>query len=230
MKSRDQAFDKKYEAYVDHPRYGRYPRHTGLNPNPDDPKVQLHGNASSLHETLKRMKRILGKGLGIPEGVEDLFPKELPRIAGTAINATPAKQNRPTVAVTHYYDVESKCRDCQRPFIFFAEEQRHWYETLQFPLYADCVRCPECRQTERTLVRHRAAYEKLVVAKERDWKDNLKMAECAVTLVEHGIFHRRVLEKARSCLKSVPETERAQDKYLALLNRVKQFRPAKKPL
>ena len=41
-----------------------------------------------------------------------------------------------------------KCRDCQRGFIFFAVEQKYWFEDLGFYVDADCVRCPECRKAE----------------------------------------------------------------------------------
>ena len=227
MKSREKVFDQKYDDYVEHPRYGRVPRYTALNPNPYDPAVQLHSNATNLHEIQKRAKRILGKELGFLTGFEGITPTELPRIAGTAVHANPSKQNAPTVAVTHYYDLEKVCRSCKRPFIFFAEEQQYWYETLRFPLHADCVRCPECRKKERTLVSKRATYEKLAVTTKRDWRDNVKMADCALTLVEHGVFQDRVIERIRALLKTVPETERQEEYYQDLVRRLKQLGPRK---
>lgn len=41
-----------------------------------------------------------------------------------------------------YSDIQRLCRDCGRPFIFFAEEQIYWYETLGFSVGAVCVMCP----------------------------------------------------------------------------------------
>ena len=51
-----------------------------------------------------------------------------------------SRQSPAMVPVTHYYDVTRTCRDCDRPFIFFAQEQKHWYEQLGLPLEADCAR------------------------------------------------------------------------------------------
>jgi hypothetical protein len=223
MKPPDKAFDKKYDTYVEHPRYGRRPRFTALNPDPSDPVVNLHWNATNVHEIQKRTKRILGKKLGFLTPLERITPRESPRIAGTAIRADPTRQKSPTVPVTHYYDLEKICRNCKRPFIFFAEEQQYWYETMRFPLEADCVRCPECRKKERYLARNRATYETLAADKNRDWRANLKMAGCALVLVEHGVFRDRVVERIKSLLKSVPEEERQKNTYQDLVNRVKQL-------
>jgi hypothetical protein len=227
MKSQRKNLDKKYDSYVEHPRYGRYPRHTALNPNPYDPDVHLHSNATNIHEIQERAKRTLGKRLGFLAELEAITPKELRRIAGTAIHANPSMQNASTVAVTHYYDVERVCRNCKQPFIFFAEEQMYWFEELQFPLDADCIRCPVCRKAEQFLARNRSAYEKLAVATTRDSKDNLKMAGCALTLVEHGVFHNRVLERVAALLKTIPEKERQQDDYRNMLDRLKFLRVKK---
>ncbi|WP_165603666.1 zinc-ribbon domain containing protein [Planctopirus hydrillae] len=49
----------------------------------------------------------------------------------------------------YYYDVLKQCRDCQRDFIFYAKEQKYWFETLKLPLEADAVRCVGCRRRKR---------------------------------------------------------------------------------
>lgn len=222
MKSRDKIFDTKYDAYVDHPRYGKRPRFTALNPNPYDPDVLLHPNATNLQEINKRYRRIMGEDDPLLRELgKSIGSRKLDRIAGTAVKADPSKQHRSTVPVTHYYDVERVCRSCKRPFIFFAEEQRYWYESLRFPLDADCIRCPECRKTERFLARNRATYERLMAEPKRSWEDNLTMAECALLLVEHGVFQNRVLERIRALLKTVPEMEREKVAYQGLVNRLK---------
>ncbi|WP_146406829.1 zinc-ribbon domain containing protein [Allorhodopirellula heiligendammensis] len=71
------------------------------------------------------------------------------RIPETAIEARPSQQIKATIPVTHYVDLKRRCRDCSRPFIFFAEEQQYWCETLHFYVGADCVRCTECRKEQR---------------------------------------------------------------------------------
>ncbi|MEK7781116.1 MAG: zinc-ribbon domain containing protein [Verrucomicrobiota bacterium] len=223
MKSKDKIPNKKYDAYVEHPRYGRAPHYTGLNVNPYDLNVQLHSNATNVHELQRRAVQVFGKKLDFMTPVEQIMPKTVARIPGTAIPADPSRQNRPTVPVTHYYDIKKVCRDCKEPFIFFAEEQRYWYETLQFTLDADCVRCPKCRKTERSLARTRATYERLAGMKERNWKDDLKMAGSAMTLVENGVFGNRIVQTIRRLLKTTPEIERAKGDHLDLVTRLKQL-------
>ena len=221
MKSRDQALDKKYDTYVEHPRFGRSPLHTGLNPDPYSVAVQLHGNATNIREIQKKYECLTGERLGYLKEVEAIAPTKLPRIAGTALVAEPSRQNSPTVPVTHYYDVERVCRNCTRPFIFFAEEQKHWYEVLRFRLDVDCVLCPPCRKREQVLAKNRADYERLLKAKDRDWKSNMQLAKCALTLVGSGIFNRRVIERVRASLKNVPIEERDRPSYQSLVVRAK---------
>ena len=96
-----------YSKFVDHPRYGHQPRVTGLNPDTNYADVFLHWHSGKEY-----------------------------RIPNTAIPADLSRQAKATVPVTHYFDVRRQCRDCGRPFIFFAEEQKYWYEELKFKLDA----------------------------------------------------------------------------------------------
>lgn len=158
--------------YVDHPRFGRRPRLTGLNPQTDltTGKPFLHWNASA-------------------------------RIPHTAIEADLTRQSRATVAVTHYYDVKRTCRECGRPFIFFAEEQKHWYEELGLPLEADCVRCVPCRKRQHGIAAKRERYEELFHVPARTADQHLEMAECCLSLIEAGVFTDRQAERVRALLK-----------------------------
>lgn len=222
VKARDKAFDSKYDKYVEHPRYGRRPHYTGLNPNPYDVlHVHLHSNATNIHEIQRNYVQLFGKRLGFLKDLEAVTPKEIRRIPGTAIKADPSKQNRPTIPVTHYYDIECDCRSCRRQFIFFAEEQKHWYEELGFRLEVDCVLCPPCRKRVQSLATKRAAYERLVKSKNRDWRENLQMVNYAVSLSEEGVFSRRVVERMRAALKTVPAEERDRPSYKKLIARIK---------
>lgn len=128
--------------WVPHPRYGAKPRVTGLDPDPDAPDVQLHYNVNFFTERQKAdMLRYAGH---VPE------PRaEQRHIPGTAVVADLSKQKPATLPVTHYYDIEKRCVECSRLFLFFAEEQKHWYEELGFTLDADCVRCAPCRKIDR---------------------------------------------------------------------------------
>src|SRR5262245_27545254 len=97
----------EFDYYVDHPRYGQRPRITGLHPiepatfEPGRPYVIFHWHSS-----------------------------ESDRIANTAIKADVSLQHITTMPVTHYFDLKRVCQDCRRPFLFFAAEQKHWYEEL----------------------------------------------------------------------------------------------------
>jgi hypothetical protein len=167
----------EFRAFVTHPRYGQGPRITGLNPESDyaTGRVFLHWHS--------------------PEGV---------RIPNTAIPADLSKQGPATIPVTHYFDVKRQCRDCERPFIFFAEEQKFWYEELGFPLESDCVRCVDCRKKQQGLERKRERYQELFHVEERTIDQELEMADCCLSLIEAAVFHQRQLERVRMMLKRLP--------------------------
>jgi hypothetical protein len=167
-----------YKNFIEHPRYGRRPRITGLNPETDysTGKIFLHWHS----------------------------PGEC-RIPNTAIPADLTRQSRATVPVTHYFDVKRLCRDCGKPFIFFAEEQRHRHKELGFALESDCVRCVVCRKKQQGLELARERYEELMHIPERTITEHLEMAECCLLLIEAGIFHKRQLEHVRMILKKLPE-------------------------
>ncbi len=164
----------EYTQYVSHPRYGKRPRITGLNPKTD------YGGDIFLHWHL---------------------PKEC-RIPNTAIPAKRSLQASATIPVTHYFDVKRKCRDCDKPFIFFAEEQQYWYEELGFGLDSDCVRCVPCRKRQQGVGYKRERYEELFHITGRTVDQNLELANCCLALVEEAVFHRRQLQRVRMLLKS----------------------------
>ncbi len=137
----------KYAEFVDHPRFGRRPQLTGLNPSPADRGVHLHWNATTRNEIATQFESVMGKKW--PSGGLHAFSARTKRIANTAIVADLSRQTAATMAVTHYFDLECNCRDCGRSFIFFAEEQKYWYEELGFGLDSDCVHCVECRKRQQ---------------------------------------------------------------------------------
>lgn len=166
----------EFREYVVHPRYGQGPHVTGLNPQSDltTGRVFLHWHS--------------------PEGV---------RIPNTAIAADLSKQGRATIPVTHFFDAKRTCADCRRPFIFFAAEQKYWYEELGFPLESDCVRCAICRKRQQGLEQSRQRYEELFHMQDRTTAQNRELAECSLSLVEAGLFNKRQLERVRSILKAL---------------------------
>ncbi len=182
--------DDEYATFVDHPRFGRRPHITGLNPHATyDGGTFIHWHS--------------------PKGC---------RIPNTAILASVSRQTAATVPVTHYFDVKRKCRDCGRPFIFFAREQKHWYEELGFGLDSNCVRCVPCRKQQQGLARQRERYEELFHVPSRTTEENLEMADCCLSLIEARLFHGRQTERVRMLLNRIPaeRDEATQSRYDAL--------------
>lgn len=188
----------KYNHFVEHPRYGRNPIITGLDPSPLDDNVHLHWNATTHQELSIRYEN----AVGVPWTHEGLFAsvQANKRIPNTAVIAYPAKQTRATVPVTHYFDLERSCRDCQRPFIFFAAEQKYWYEELGFVLDADAVRCIECRKKQQGIARLRKRYQALHAIEPKSNSELRELAECCSQLVDWGVFKPQRLEFARMLL------------------------------
>lgn len=164
----------EFRDFVAHPRYGQGPRITGLNPESDyaSGRAFLHWHS--------------------PAGV---------RIPNTAIAADLSRQALATIPVTHYFDSKRQCADCRRPFIFFAAEQKFWYEELGFSLESDCVRCVPCRKKQQGLELQRQRYEELFHTPERSPEQILEMAECSLALIEADVFGKRQLERVRGILK-----------------------------
>jgi hypothetical protein len=140
----------------------------------------------------------------------------------TAIPADRSRQSLATVPVTHYFDVKRQCRDCGKPFIFFAEEQKHWYEELGFALESDCVRCVVCRKKQQGLERKRERYEELFHISARTIEQDLEIVDCCLSLVEASVFHKRQLQHMRMILKKLPSelTENSQTRFNDLWSRL----------
>lgn len=192
----------EYAHYVAHPRFGRKPRITGLDvSNTVDGKVYCHWHS--------------------PAGV---------RVPNTAVVADVTRQRPATVAVTHYFDAKRTCRKCERPFLFFAEEQKYWYEVLAFPLEADCLECPPCRTNEQKLRVAREKYDALLLKTTRTQSDTLALVTCALDLIDSSLFSIKLLPKLRGLLKPLlidadgPRSARAQ----AVLERLRRIAASRK--
>jgi hypothetical protein len=162
-----------YAGFVEHPRYGTGPRVTGLDvADSPDGRVYCHWHS--------------------PPGV---------RVPSTAVAADVSRQAEATLHVTHYFDAKRVCRKCERPFLFFAEEQKHWYEDLMFPLEADCLDCPPCRKDEQRLRATRQKYDALLTKTARTPTDTLELVECGLLLIESVVFSVKLVPKLRGLLK-----------------------------
>ena len=205
---------KDYSQYADHPRYGRSPNYTGLDPDPNAAGVHIHPNTRIVSAAvLAYLKKRLHGWPPTP----DLGPEVVP---GTAIAADVSRQVQATVPVTHYYDLDTICRDCGRHFIFFAEEQKFWYEELQLPLEADAVRCCDCRRQIRAITDQKRRYEQLCHAEPRTTEQNLEMADCCLALIEQAIFSPRQTQHVRQLLNRIPEEQRSTGDYQGLRARL----------
>ena len=171
-----------YAEFVEHPRYGRSPKITGLNPEID------YGAGITIHWH---------------------SPKEC-RIPNTAIPADIKRQIPGIFPISHYYDVIRQCRDCRRSFIFFAEEQKYWYEDLGYYIGANCVRCVPCRKLKQVISRHRKRYEELFHKLERTGEETMEMAECCLSLIETRIFSPHQTQHVRMLLNRLKENFEAE--------------------
>lgn len=205
-----------YADYVEHPRFGKAPRYTGLDPNPDYPGVHLHYNTSYHTEGQRRAwKRLLTEaqskyGRSFSSSPLDRIPELVP---GTAVAADLARQTYAYFPVSHYYDIDSTCQECGRKFIFFAEEQKHWYEELGFPLEAQAARCSPCRKRLQNIARMRRRFEQLLALPSRSGEETLELADCCMSLIEAEIFHPHQCERIRMLLKRVPEERRSEERF-----------------
>ncbi|WP_435016338.1 zinc-ribbon domain containing protein [Tundrisphaera sp. TA3] len=108
----------------------------------------------------KRLRRL-------PELPDNLVPHPRFGVAYRPDVVVPAdltRQNFTAYPIPHYVDVLRQCRNCGRPFIFFALEQKHWFEDLHFHIHSSqCVRCTECRRRQHHLSERLRRYSRLVV-------------------------------------------------------------------
>ena len=187
-----------YSDFAEHPRYGKTPKLTGRNPQTNYAgRAYLHWHS--------------GPDCRIPD---------------TAIAADLSQQTPATVAVTDYYDVVRRCVDCDRQFIFFAAEQKFWYENLKFPLEADCIRCFDCRRIKRETDYLLARYEELLAVEGRSLEEALELIDTAITLCERSFFGEKVLEKLRAWSRELTRTYKVTHRktYQDLVVRLEQLR------
>ena len=104
----------------------------------------------------------------------------------TAIPANTARQQLSTYQREIYVDIEEQCEVCKRPFLFFAQEQRHWFEVLGFFIDAHCTRCIECRKEEHEVRRLHKSYQKLLEQEKRTVQDTKKLKKIATELYNLG--------------------------------------------
>lgn len=130
----------------------------------------------------------------------------------TAIPADTARQNFTTFPRKYYVDIQKVCSDCTRPFIFFAREQKFWYETLRLYIDVDCVRCSQCRKSDQAIRRHREAFSRYIKHTPVDVRTLIELLEAGVYLWNAGELHnihtlRKLKNIAHKELKTHPIRE-----------------------
>jgi hypothetical protein len=192
---------KRKSYYVAHPRYGSLPCFTGLDVDKAAPGVYFRAWTEGELDSWKNHPFWRGHNIALSGFL----------IPATAIVADPSKQHGSAMLNTHYYDIERKCCDCGRLFIFYAQEQRHWYEELRFPVDADCVRCYTCRRVTQDVDRAVREYEVLIALPEPSDDQIAELAVLRLVLVQAGRFHTRQLEQVRAFLNRFPHHPKANE-------------------
>ena len=108
----------------------------------------------------------------------------------TAIPADPARQHYAVYPRRFYIDQLRTCWDCARPFLFFAREQRYWFETLRFFVDADAVRCTDCRRARHATAAALRRYSAAMTQASLSDDALLAAVEDAAALAEAGVLRR----------------------------------------
>lgn len=144
-------------------------------------------------------------------------------VPGTAVVADPDAQREPTVPVTHYFDLDKRCVDCRRRFLFFAVEQKYWYQKLRLPLEANAIRCVPCRKAMQDAKAKQRRYMELVALDRRSPADSLEAAVAFLDLVDVGFFGDRRLDRVRALLNAAREDLGEDPRWRAALARVQEL-------
>lgn len=104
----------------------------------------------------------------------------------TAITADLSRQNYGYSPRRVYVDMEMTCRTCRRKFLFFALEQKHWFEELGFFCDAQCHHCQDCRHKAHREKRSRQDYDALIAKPEKTPADWARLETLGSALWEAG--------------------------------------------
>jgi hypothetical protein len=106
----------------------------------------------------------------------------------SAIPADASKQHYSVSPRGYYVDTLKRCRNCDRPFIFFALEQRCWFEVLRFWIDADCVLCPECLVADQQLRYRFRRYSERVARSDLSNRELASLLADALFLAKVGVI------------------------------------------
>jgi hypothetical protein len=142
--------------YVNHPRYGDKPIKSGI---------------SFSREIIERSYWRYSSLKYFPESV---------------IEANVENQNYTIYPRQLYVDIEAQCETCKRAFIFFALEQKHWFEELGFYVDAHCIHCIECRKKDQEIRLLNKRYQSLISKNDRTNQEAGELKNIALELYQLG--------------------------------------------
>lgn len=150
-------------------------------------------------------------------------------LPGTAVFADVSRQNYPLFPRPIYVDMLKTCRTCHRPFLFYANEQRFWFETLRLPIDVDCVNCVPCRKHARRVKASLDRYANALNAARLDAKDMKTFVDDTQFLLEQGLLRNlsrvgALKNRARRELPAYAGTQRLAD-ALARAREAAEMRP-----
>jgi hypothetical protein len=121
---------------------------------------------------------------------------------GRAIRAEPWRQLTGLMyPFFAYIDQSLPCEDCGKDFKFSAQEQRYWYDVLQFQIDSYPKQCAPCRRKRRIYKRHFHDLQRAIEA--LDSNSSEQLAHVAEGFLKIGSpqkaleFFRRARNKAR---------------------------------
>ncbi|MEM9045735.1 MAG: zinc-ribbon domain containing protein [Pseudomonadota bacterium] len=154
--------------YVDHPRYGNRPI--------------ISGERWTLEQIRQAYWGYRRQGVIFPE---------------SAITADLSRQRYGYSPRRVYVDMEQVCRTCRRKFLFFALEQKFWFEVLGFFCDAQCHHCQDCRHERHLFERSIEEYGALLGQAHKTRKEWDRLEELGAALFEVGY-----IKKPETLLKS----------------------------
>lgn len=142
--------------FVPHPRYGAQPLPSGF-----------HFSEEEILRAHWRYRWL------------DYFPE-------TAIPANISRQHYAIFPRKLYLDIALTCDTCQRRFIFFAKEQRYWFEELGFWVDAHCTTCVECRGQQQQIRFWQRRYQQYVMQTGLSKEQTREFKQIALELYQRG--------------------------------------------